>query len=116
VVSWKGSDAIVIWAGGSAEIVETKDQGETYFIKRRINRPRTPLKKDQEWLAAITSKFYTRRVTNRYLCEITYSGNSPRRAGKTRAPGFESCAGAGAFTRLTELGKAAIVRRFLERG
>jgi prepilin-type N-terminal cleavage/methylation domain-containing protein len=31
---WRGTDAVVIWAGGSAEIVETKVKSAAYFVKR----------------------------------------------------------------------------------
>ena len=48
---WKGSDAVVIWAGGSAEMVETKQQGETGFIKRTDKPSANAFEKDQDWLA-----------------------------------------------------------------
>lgn len=48
---WKGSDAVVIWVGGSAEMVETKAQGETYFIKRPDKPSANAFEKDQDWLA-----------------------------------------------------------------
>ena len=48
---WKGSDAVVIWAGGSAEVVETKAQGETFFIKRADKPSANAFEKDQDWLS-----------------------------------------------------------------
>jgi len=48
---WKGTDAVVIWAGGSGEIIETKQQGETYFIKRPDQPSANAFEKDQDWLA-----------------------------------------------------------------
>jgi prepilin-type N-terminal cleavage/methylation domain-containing protein len=47
---WNGRGAIVIWAGGSAEMVETKAQGETYFIKRPDKPTANAFEKDQDWL------------------------------------------------------------------
>ena len=48
---WKGQNAIVVWAGGSAEIVETKDQGETFFVKRSDKPTANAFDKDQDWLS-----------------------------------------------------------------
>jgi prepilin-type N-terminal cleavage/methylation domain-containing protein len=48
---WKGTDAVVIWAGGSGELVETKAQGETYFIKRPDKPSANAFAKDEDWLA-----------------------------------------------------------------
>ena len=48
---WKGANAIVVWAGGSAEQVETKDQGESFFVKRSDKPSANAFEKDSEWLA-----------------------------------------------------------------
>ena len=47
---WKGANAIVVWAGGSAEQVETKDQGESFFVKRADKPSANAFEKDSEWL------------------------------------------------------------------
>ena len=47
---WKGSDAVVIWAGGSGEVVETKAQGATFFIKRPDKPTANAFGKDQDWM------------------------------------------------------------------
>ena len=48
---WKGANAIVVWAGGSAEQVETKDQGESFFVKRSDKPSANAFEKDSDWLA-----------------------------------------------------------------
>ena len=48
---WTGTRAVVIYAGGSAEIVETKDQGETFFVKRMDKPSANAFEKDQDWLS-----------------------------------------------------------------
>ena len=48
---WKGANAIVVWAGGSAEIAETKEQGESYFVKRSDKPSANAFEKDSDWLA-----------------------------------------------------------------
>jgi prepilin-type N-terminal cleavage/methylation domain-containing protein len=48
---WKGTDAVVIWAGGSAEVVQTKEQGESFFIKRPDRPSANAFEKDEDWLA-----------------------------------------------------------------
>lgn len=48
---WKGANAVVIWAGGSGEIVETKGQGDTFFVKRSDKPSANAFEKDSEWLA-----------------------------------------------------------------
>lgn len=48
---WKGGRSVVIWAGGSAEITENKEQGETYFVKRSDKPSANAFEKDSEWLA-----------------------------------------------------------------
>jgi prepilin-type N-terminal cleavage/methylation domain-containing protein len=48
---WKGANAIVVWAGGSAEQVSTKEQGESYFVKRPDKPTADAFKTDTDWLS-----------------------------------------------------------------
>ena len=48
---WKGANAVVVWAGGSAEMVETKDQGETFFVKRADKPQANAFEPDSDWLS-----------------------------------------------------------------
>jgi prepilin-type N-terminal cleavage/methylation domain-containing protein len=48
---WKGANAVVVWAGGSAEMVETKDQGETFFVKRSDKPQANAFEQDSDWLS-----------------------------------------------------------------
>jgi prepilin-type N-terminal cleavage/methylation domain-containing protein len=47
---WKGTKAVVIFAGGSAEIVNTKEQGTSYFVGRPDKPSSNAFQKDSEWL------------------------------------------------------------------
>jgi len=47
---WKGANAIVVWAGGSAEIVETKEANGTFFVGRHDRPMANAFEKDAEWL------------------------------------------------------------------
>jgi len=47
---WKGANAIVVWAGGSAEIVETKEADNGFFVQRSDNPKLDAFQKDGEWL------------------------------------------------------------------
>ena len=47
---WKGANAIVVWAGGSAEIVETKPQRDGFIIPRSDKPSANAFEKDGEWL------------------------------------------------------------------
>jgi prepilin-type N-terminal cleavage/methylation domain-containing protein len=47
---WKGANAVVIFAGGSAEVVETKEKGEEYFIKRPDKPGDNAFTKTDDWL------------------------------------------------------------------
>ena len=47
---WKGANAIVVYAGGSAEIVETRDQGETFIVKRSDKPTADAFQPDSDWL------------------------------------------------------------------
>jgi type II secretory pathway pseudopilin PulG len=47
----KGVNAIVIRAGGSGEIVDTKKTGETFFVKRPDKPAANAFEADGEWLA-----------------------------------------------------------------
>jgi prepilin-type N-terminal cleavage/methylation domain-containing protein len=49
--AWKGTQAVVIWAGGNAEVVETKEQGAGHFIKRVDKPSADAFQKDGEWLS-----------------------------------------------------------------
>jgi prepilin-type N-terminal cleavage/methylation domain-containing protein len=48
---WKGTQAVVIWAGGNGEVVETREQGSNYFIKRADKPQADAFQKDGEWLS-----------------------------------------------------------------
>ena len=48
---WKGANAIVVYAGGSAEQVETGKSGNAYFIKRADKPAANALEKDDTWLS-----------------------------------------------------------------
>jgi prepilin-type N-terminal cleavage/methylation domain-containing protein len=48
---WKGANAVVIWAGGSAEVVETKEKGDEYFVKRSDKPTANAFEKDADWLS-----------------------------------------------------------------
>jgi type II secretory pathway pseudopilin PulG len=49
---WKGQSAVVIWAGGSGEIVETQRRNDTegYSIRRSDRAERNAFETDGEWL------------------------------------------------------------------
>lgn len=49
--AWKGTRAVVIWAGGNGEVVDTKEQGSTYFIKRTDKPTADAFVKEGEWLS-----------------------------------------------------------------
>ncbi len=49
--AWKGTRAVVIWAGGNGEVVDTKEQGSTYFIKRPDKPTSDAFIKEGEWLS-----------------------------------------------------------------
>jgi prepilin-type N-terminal cleavage/methylation domain-containing protein len=49
--AWKGTKAVVIWAGGNGEIVETKEKGSSYFIKRPDKPGADAFQQDGEWLS-----------------------------------------------------------------
>ena len=48
---WKGANAVVVWAGGSAEMIETKDQGESFFVKRTDKPGANAFEQDSDWLS-----------------------------------------------------------------
>ncbi len=48
---WKGANAVVVYAGGSAEIAETKEQGDVYMVKRVDQPTMNAFEKDDSWLA-----------------------------------------------------------------
>ena len=48
---WNGANAIVVWVSGSAEIIETKPDGETFFIPRPDKPSANAFEKDGEWLS-----------------------------------------------------------------
>ncbi len=48
---WKGENAVVIWAGGSAEVASTKQAGNQYFIGRPDKPSANAFEKDGDWLA-----------------------------------------------------------------
>jgi prepilin-type N-terminal cleavage/methylation domain-containing protein len=48
---WKGSDAVVIWASGSAEIAPTKEQSATFFVKRADKPTANAFEPDEGWLS-----------------------------------------------------------------
>jgi hypothetical protein len=47
---WKGANAVVIWAGGSAEIVDTKQLGDAFYVKRPDKPAANAFAKDTDWL------------------------------------------------------------------
>jgi hypothetical protein len=47
---YRGENAVVIWAGGSAEVVETKKKGDVYFAKRPDKPDANVFEKDGDWL------------------------------------------------------------------
>jgi prepilin-type N-terminal cleavage/methylation domain-containing protein len=48
---WKGTKAVVVWAGGNAEVVETKgDSGDGNFIKRADKPSANAFEKEGDWL------------------------------------------------------------------
>jgi hypothetical protein len=47
---WKGTNAVVVWAGGSAEIVDTKPQGNGFMIPRSDNPSMNAFERDGDWL------------------------------------------------------------------
>ena len=49
--AWKGYNAVVVWAGGSAEIVDTKEQGESFYVKRPDKPTADAFKPDADWLS-----------------------------------------------------------------
>lgn len=49
--AWKGTRAVVIYAGGNGEVVDTKEQGTSYFIKRSDKPAANAFEKDGEWLS-----------------------------------------------------------------
>ncbi len=49
--AWKGTRAVVIWAGGNGEVVDTKEQGTSYFIKRADKPTANAFEKEGEWLS-----------------------------------------------------------------
>lgn len=48
---WKGTRALVIWAGGNGELVDTKEQDGRYFIRRPGQAEANAFERDGEWLA-----------------------------------------------------------------
>lgn len=46
---WKGTSAVVIWAGGSAEVVETNK--DSYFVKRSDKPSADAFQKEGDWLS-----------------------------------------------------------------
>lgn len=48
---WKGTAGIVIWAGGSAEVVATKPQGNAIYIPRTDAPSTNAFERDATWLA-----------------------------------------------------------------
>jgi prepilin-type N-terminal cleavage/methylation domain-containing protein len=48
---WKGTRAVVIWAGGNGAVIDTKDQGSVYFIPRPDKPSADAFQKDGEWLS-----------------------------------------------------------------
>ena len=47
---WKGAHAIVVFSGGSAEIVETRPQGNAFYVPRSDQPSANAFEKDPEWL------------------------------------------------------------------
>lgn len=48
---WKGTSAIVVYSGGSAEVAETKEASGGYMIKRPDQPSKNAFQKDDEWLS-----------------------------------------------------------------
>ena len=49
--AYRGVNAVVIWANGSAEVVETKEKGDLYFVPRADKPGANAFEKEAEWLA-----------------------------------------------------------------
>ncbi len=49
--AWKGTRAVVIWAGGNGEVVDTKEQGSNYFVRRPDKPQADAFKQDGAWLS-----------------------------------------------------------------
>jgi prepilin-type N-terminal cleavage/methylation domain-containing protein len=47
---WQGTDAVVVWAGGNAEVVQTRDQGGAFFVKRADKPSSNAFEKEGDWL------------------------------------------------------------------
>ncbi len=48
---WGGTDAVVVWAGGNAEVVQTREQGQSYYVKRTDKPSANAFEKDSDWLS-----------------------------------------------------------------
>ncbi len=49
---WKGMHAIVIWVSGSAEVTETREKGDVYFVKRVDKPAADAFVQDGDWLGS----------------------------------------------------------------
>ncbi len=48
---WKGQNAVVIYAGGNGEVVETLKQGTNYIVRRPDKKQSDAFQKESEWLS-----------------------------------------------------------------